>query len=199
MQAIIPAAGLSRRMGRSKPLLPFRGGTLIGAVIDVLKTAGVPSILVVIRQDDARLADWLAAREIPRAINPRPERGMLSSLWTGVEALGGVSELAARVSGLLVTPADHPSFSADTVERLLDVMSAGAGLAVPLFEDRRGHPLMIAPRLIAETLELDLDQGLRQLAQRHPEELVEVPVADPGVVGDIDTPEEYRRALDDRL
>lgn len=184
-------------MGRSKPLLPFADGTLIGAVIDTLEKASVGSILVVARREDAPLAAWLAARDIPLAINPHPERGMLSSLWAGIEGLGGAAELTARVAALLVTPSDHPSFAVTTVKRLLAAVSAGAGLAVPLFAGRRGHPLVIAPALIAEIVELDLDQGLRQLALRHPRELVEVPVTDPGVVADIDTPEDYRRALNE--
>lgn len=182
-------------MGQSKPLLPFGGRPLIGALIDTLESAAIDSILVVTRENDASLVAWLATRGIACAVNPRPERGMLSSLWAGIEALGGGAGLALSCDALLVTPADHPSFAAATVRRLLAAVRGGAALALPVFERRRGHPLVIASELIPEVLDLDLDQGLRQLVERHREEVAEVPVEDAGVVRDIDTPEDYRRAL----
>jgi molybdenum cofactor cytidylyltransferase len=72
-------------------------------------------------------------------------------------------------------------------------MDPGSGLAVPVCAGRRGHPLGIAGGLTAEIPGLDPAVGLRQLLERHPGRLAEVPVADPGCVRDLDTEEDYRR------
>ncbi len=67
------------------------------------------------------------------------------------------------------------------------------GLRVPLYRGRRGHPLLIHPPLIREIARLDPARGLRQLLENHPTEVEEVPVEDPGVLADLDTPADYRR------
>jgi CTP:molybdopterin cytidylyltransferase MocA len=65
-------------------------------------------------------------------------------------------------------------------------------MVVPDHRGRRGHPLLIAPRLAGEIATLDPAVGLRQLRDRHPGDVLEVAVADAGVVQDVDTPEDYR-------
>jgi len=67
----------------------------------------------------------------------------------------------------------------------------GAALAVAVHGGRRGHPLAISPPLAAEISDLDPEVGLRQLLERHPERVLEVPVDDPGCLRDLDTPEDY--------
>lgn len=131
---------------------------------------------------------------------------MLSSLLAGLEALGGAAALAAARTVLLVTPGDLPRLSRGTVEAVLAALAANrrAGLALPVHRTqglpsaraRRGHPLAIAPHLVEEIVTLDPEIGLRQLRQRFPDSVVEVPVDDPGCVDDIDTPAQYRRLLD---
>lgn len=196
--AIVPAAGRSRRMGRPKLLLPFGEGTVLGATVAALAAGGADRIVVVTRRDDRRLAAWLrhgAAREAVKpaalvlAVNPDPDRGMLSSILAGLEAVGG-GELREPV---LVCPADLPALSPGTVRAVVEALaSSGRPLAVPTHEDRRGHPLAVAPRLLPEIAALDLDVGLRQLLERHPDDVLEVRVDDPGCIRDVDTPADYR-------
>jgi len=214
-------------MGRPKLLLPFGEGTVLGATLAALAGGGARRIAVVARPDDPRLAGWLAgpaaeelaARlrgagavaggELPElvvAVNPDPERGMLTSVLAGLDALGGGSTREGGVlrpaEPLLVCPADLPALSPGTVAAVLAALAAtvpgtGArparlpGLAVPVHAGRRGHPLAVAPRLVPEIPGLDPAVGLRQLLERHPDELAEVPVDDPGCVRDLDTPEDY--------
>jgi molybdenum cofactor cytidylyltransferase len=216
--AIVPAAGRSRRMGRPKLLLPFAGeangagagGTVIGATLAALAAGGAGRIAVVTRAGDRPLRAWLrgqAAAEIARRtggaagagpelvalVNPHPERGMLSSIVIGLEALGGPGA-GGGPQPLLVCPADLPELAPATVAAVLDGLAAtDAGLAVPVHAGRRGHPLAIAAGLAAEIPGLDPAVGLRQLVERHPDRLAEVPAADPGCVRDLDTEEDYRR------
>lgn len=147
---------------------------------------------------NAELRAWAAGLEagsgVTLAVNPAPERGMLSTIRAGIAALGGAAVLASRGEVLLVCPGDVPALRAETIAGLLARQAAsGAPLAVPVHRGRRGHPLAIAPLLLSEIDGLDLAVGLRQLLDRHAAELLEVEVDDPGAVEDVDTPEDYRR------
>jgi len=230
--AVVPAAGASRRMGRPKLLLPVEGGeTVVGATVRPLIEGGAERVCLVIgpiggnqgeragersgghdERDARRLRDWALQQDLTVAVNPDPERGMLSSILEGIAALGGVSifdgaaALAAAGQVLLVTPADLPGLRPSTVRAVLRARAeTNAALAVPLVtqgsQSRRGHPLAIAPRLLPEVAALDLHApgGLRQLLDRQPDEILEVAVDDPGCVHDVDTPEEYRHARSLRL
>lgn len=194
--AVVPAAGGSRRMGRPKLLLAYRGSTVVGSLVAALTGGGVGEVALVAASARGPLARWGRAAELTVAINPDPARGMLSSVQAGVAALGGAGALAAREVPLLVVPGDLPALRPATVAELLR-RAAGAAepLLVPVHQGRRGHPLLIAPRLIAEIDGLDPRVGLRQLLDRHPGELLRVEVDDPGVLHDVDTPADYR-ALD---
>jgi molybdenum cofactor cytidylyltransferase len=185
--ALLPAAGASRRMGRPKLLLPFRGRPLIAAVVDALRAGGASTIVLVIAPEGEELRAWARQTGVDVAINPEPERGMLSSIQEGLAAL-------PRDQILLVSPADLPRLRADSVAGLLRRMAdAGAPLALPVYQGKRGHPLAIAPELIPEILTLDPAIGLKQLRDRHAAGLLEVLVDDPGVVQDVDTPEDYEK------
>ena len=188
--AILPGAGASRRMGRPKLLLPYRNSTLVGSVVEALRGGGVSTIVLVTSPGDEDLRAWAREAGVRTAVNPDPGRGMLSSIREGLAALGGTGEI------LLVSPADLPALRSETVAALVQRMEeTGAPLAVPVYQGKRGHPLAIAPALIPEIETLDPDVGLKQLRDRHEERLLEVEVEDPGVVQDVDTPEEYENLI----
>ncbi len=196
--AIVPAAGRSRRMGRPKPLLPFRETTFVAALVDGLVAAGVRAVAVVTAPGDRAIAAWAAAAAaVVPAVNPEPGRGMLSSVQAGLEALGGAAALAGGGEALVVCPVDVPAVRPETVRSLLERLRAGdVLLAVPVHEGRRGHPLVVAPAAIAEIPALDPGVGLRQLLARHPDETAELAVGDPGTVANVNAPGDLR-ALED--
>lgn len=190
--AILPAAGSSRRMGRPKLLLPFRDTTVVGALVQALREGGVSEIVIVTAPADAALQAWGAAARLRVAVNAEPERGMLSTLLAGISSLGGADALARRGGHLAVSPADLPALRPSTVTEILRRAATNdSPLVVPTFQGRRGHPLVIAPRLIPEIATLDPNVGLKELILRHAAAVVEVEVGDPGAVRDVDTPEEY--------
>jgi molybdenum cofactor cytidylyltransferase len=206
--AIVPAAGASRRMGRPKLLLPYADGTVLGCLVGALRVAGVSPIVVVAAAGDAEMRAWCGAAiaaaattdaagltvALTVALNPAPERGMLSSILAGLAALGGAGTLAGGRTPLLVCPGDLPALRPGTVVELLRRReAAGAGLAVPVHRGRRGHPLAVAPALVPEIESLDPGRGLRQLLDLHPDDLLTVEVDDPGCVADLDTPADYER------
>jgi molybdenum cofactor cytidylyltransferase len=198
--AVLPAAGASLRMGRPKLLLPFRGAPLVAAVVGALRAGGVDGIVLVTAAGDGGLRAWARQAGVATAVNPAPERGMLSSIQEGLAALGGADVLARRGDVLLVSPADLPRLAPDSVAELLRRMAAEkARLAVPVYQGKRGHPLAVAPSLIPEIFGLDPEIGLKQLRDRHEAELLEVPVDDPGVVWDVDTPADYEQINNEQI
>ena len=184
--ALLPAAGASRRMGRPKLFLPYQGGTIVGSLVASLRAAGVERIVLVIAPGDEELRAWAEASGLIVAVNPEPERGMLSTIQEGLAALGPVSET------LLISPADLPAVRPETIAEVVRRREeAGAPLALPVWRGRHGHPLAIAPELIPEIAGLDPAIGLRQLRDRHAAATLWIDVDDPGAVQDVDTPQDY--------
>ncbi|MDX1643950.1 MAG: nucleotidyltransferase family protein [Thermoanaerobaculia bacterium] len=194
--AVVPAAGRSKRMGRDKLLLPWGETVVVGAVVDALERGGAGEIVLVVRPDNRALRRWAAGARVRVALNRRPERGMLSSIREGLEALGGAAQLAKR-HRLLVSPGDQPALGAATVRAVVEALARGADVAVPVVDSRRGHPLGVAGEAIAAIPELDPSVGLKALLELY--EPTVVPVSDPGAIEDLDRPEEYRRALEEHL
>jgi molybdenum cofactor cytidylyltransferase len=187
--ALLPAAGASRRMGRPKLLLPYRDSTIVGSLVASLRAARVETILLVTAPCDEALRAWAATAGLLTAVNPDPERGMLSTIQEGLSRLP-----PARGETLLISPADLPAVRAETIAEVVRRREAArAPLALPVWQGRHGHPLVIAPELIPEIEALDpaSSSGLRRLRDRHAAATLWVEVDDPGVVQDVDTPEDY--------
>ncbi len=194
--ALLPAAGASRRMGRPKLLLPFGGGTVIGSLVQSFRTAGIERIVIVTPPEDLPLQDWARRSGLILAINPDPERGMLSSIQEGLSAVGGAQGWREP---LLISPADLPALQPETIRATLAALEAtGSALAWPTHRGKNGHPLAIGTEAVAEIPTLDPAIGLKQLRERFAGRTVEIAVDDAGAVSDVDTAEEYE-ALSARL
>lgn len=115
---------------------------------------------------------------------------MLSSVQAGVAAADQATEL------FLIALADQPSIPPELIRRLIDLFDEQRpGMLVPTFDGRRGHPLLIDARYREEIATLDRDVGLRELLQRHPDDLLLSPVSVEAVIRDLDTREEYEAEL----
>ncbi len=188
--AIVLAAGKSERMGRPKPLLPCRGSTFLGAILESLAAARVSAVRVVLgfHAEQVRRASALPDGLV--AINLEPERGMLSSVRTGLVAL------PSGLDGFLLWPVDHPLVAPASVETLIAAFERfGARVAIPVHAGRRGHPALFATPLAAELMAAPESEGARAVVRAHAADLLEVPVEDPGVVTGIDTPAAYAEAF----
>ncbi len=187
--AVVLAAGLSRRMGREKVLLAFGGQTVLERVLATLAAAGVSERVAVVRADlpeAGRIARAAGARTV---VNPRPQEEMLLSIRMGI------AELQLDVDGFYVWPADHPAVAVSTLLQL--AQRAGRGhVVLPVRDGRRGHPVLVGADLIPEIAAIPEGEGLRHLWRVRPEVLTEVAVPDPGVLLDLNTPEDYEGALD---
>jgi molybdenum cofactor cytidylyltransferase len=92
-----------------------------------------------------------------------------------------------------VQPADQPLVAPATVRAVAAALAQGHGVVIPCHGGHGGHPLALAADLFELVARLDPAVGLRQLSQRVPERVWRLAVDDPGVLIDIDSPEDYGR------
>lgn len=174
-------------MGKAKALLDAGGETFLARILRSLGEGGANPRLVVVRSDEDPVAREAGAHGGTVVVNPDPSPGPISSLQTGLRALTPETE------AILFAPVDHPLFTPATVRAIYrSFQESGSPLVIPAFEGWRGHPVLFGRRLFPELLEEDLPEGARTVVRRYLEERVQVSVDDPGVLADIDTPEEYR-------
>jgi molybdenum cofactor cytidylyltransferase len=175
-------------MGQPKALLDAGGDTFVSRILTSLREGGAEPLLVVVRSLEGPVA--LEARKGGGEVvlNPDPSAGPVSSLQAGLRALPELAE------GVLFAPVDHPLFSAGTVDALCRTFfETRAPLVVPAYEGWRGHPVLFSEKLFPELLEEDLPEGARTVVRRYLDARVQLSVNDPGILADIDTPEEYQK------
>jgi molybdenum cofactor cytidylyltransferase len=188
--ALVLAAGRSRRMGAQKLLLPVGGQPAIARIVDEVLRSPVDHVLVVIGHQGDRITEALAGRRVSFVANADAEGEMLSSVRCGLRAMP-----EACVAVLLVL-GDQPGITAEVIATLVRAFrTAGRGIVVPTYGGRRGHPLLFAVHYRDEILNHCEEVGVRGLLQAHPEDVLEVEVATPGVLEDMDVPEDYRRMV----
>jgi xanthine dehydrogenase accessory factor len=178
-------------MGQSKALLDAAGTPFLARVVDTLSHGGCGEVVVVVQAPDgpeAQLARTVGARVVT---NPDPGEGPITSIRAAL------ASLSVQPEAILVLPVDHPGVRRDTVQALLtaSLERPDAHVVVPRHGSRRGHPALFRSSVFAELMDMELAGGARTVVRRDPGRVLEVPVDDPGVVGDIDTPEDYRNAF----
>ena len=132
---------------------------------------------------------FAASTQVQTCVPMRQLRRMKSVNQAGIRAL------PEDARGAMLFLVDHPVFRVSTVESLVSGISGGA-IAVPVSEGRRGHPVLFSRDVFEEILDLDSHQGANVVVRRDPKRVVEVPVDDPGVLLDIDTPDAFERLSD---
>jgi len=187
---LILAAGESRRMGQPKLLLPYGEKTVIETVFTTVKESKLDRSLVVVRPEDKIIPELARNFGFDIAINPEPGRGMLSSIIVGLESIPEEAEAVVLVLG------DQPAIRASAIDLLIvGYRLKEKGLILPVFQGKRGHPILFDLKYRTEIKALNPDIGLRQLMQQHPEDILEIPMNEPGLVADLDTPEDYSGQL----
>jgi molybdenum cofactor cytidylyltransferase len=187
--AIVLAAGLSRRMGQPKLLLPVEGVPVIRRTVQRLLDAGIETVLVVVGPgpDAALIASALDGLPVTLVTNPAPGRGQASSIVAGLGALDAQAEAA------LIALGDQPTVSPSVIRALVAARDrSGLPIAVPVYRDGRGNPVLFARATFAELLALAGDRGARVVVERDPSRVVVVAVDAP-MPPDIDTPDDYER------
>lgn len=188
--AIVLAAGEALRMGTPKLLLPFGEVTMIEAVVNTLLQSRVDNVLVVLGSDREKIRKKITDMPVQTVENLRYKEGMLSSIQAGFRAL------PQETDAVLICLGDQPLISVTTLNSMINrYKETGGGIILPVYNKKRGHPILIDMKHKDEVLDLSPAIGLRALVYNHPEEVEEIEVDSAYILQDIDYPEDYRREL----
>ena len=188
--AIVLAAGMSQRMGKPKLLLKLNGDTIIEHIIKELQQSSVDSIIVVLGHNPQPLKELLSSYSVKTVINENYKEGMTSSFKVGLNEVKDTADAALLVLG------DQPFISHTLINKLIDTYkkTSEAKIVSPIYEGKKGHPVLFDKSLFDEILSLPPDKYIREVIHNHYDELATIPW-DKGTILDIDTPEDYVEAL----
>jgi molybdenum cofactor cytidylyltransferase len=191
LAGIVLAAGESRRMGQPKQLLPFGERTILERVVDMLLTAGVGEVVVVLGHMADRVRAVLGDRPVTAVVNESYRQGMLSSVKCGVRAVG------AGYDAVLFALGDQPHIESAVVSQVIRAYRTGnAGIVIPRYGAKKGHPIIINLQKYREAIaNLPEDAGLNALMQEHAADVRLIDVATEDIIRDIDVPDDYTREL----
>jgi molybdenum cofactor cytidylyltransferase len=188
--SIILAAGESKRMGFPKMLLKFGGKTMIENVIEHIAESDSDGILVVLGAGMENLVELVTKFDVRYCYNENYRDGMLSSVQCGFKNLPSDAE------AVLVFQGDQPFISPSAIDSVIRAYRASSkGIIIPVHNGKRGHPLLLDCKYRVEIDSLDPDIGLRSITIIHSDDVLEAETADPGILRDFDTPEDYKRNL----
>ncbi|MDA1280504.1 MAG: nucleotidyltransferase family protein [Chloroflexi bacterium] len=188
---ILLAAGESSRMGRPKPLLPWRGTTLVEYQMNSLLQGGCDRVIVVTGKYDAEMAPLLQDRRgVTRVFNPKYAQGKATSVRAGAW------ELPDGIDSIMLLAVDQPR-PAWVVERVLKIHTDfAAEVTSPEYEGHGGHPLVFSSSLRSELTKVSDDsEGVRAIFKKPGLNHHRVKFESAIVRLDINTPEAYENAL----
>jgi molybdenum cofactor cytidylyltransferase len=181
--AIVLAAGRSTRMGRCKQLLPLNERPALQLVLNALTEGQVARIAVVLGPQGLEVSSAAEARDTILVTNPDPAGDMASSV------LAGLSALDPSYAAILIALADMPLIRPTTIQALIQsYRQAPCAILIPTHMGRSGHPPLFAQSVLRR---LRAGETLRDLRNRHKADTRRFPVDDPGILLDMDTPEDY--------
>ena len=182
--AVIIAAGHKSTISRFQPMLPVGDSTVIRRIIITLKRAGIDPVVVVTGQKADEVEKHIAGLRVICLRNQDYEQTqMYYSICMG---LNYIEDLCDRV---FVLPAKFPMFLPDTIQRM---MGSRAMAACPVYDGKRGHPVLVSKAAIPSLLIYHGERGLRG-ALRQPEingHLEEIPVEDEGIIMAVESDED---------
>jgi molybdenum cofactor cytidylyltransferase len=193
---VILAAGESSRMGRDKALLPWPqesaasnlGETFLSAAIRLFSPF-VDLVFVVAGRNARELAPIVYARGASLVVNPDPSRGQFSSLQVGLHEVLNHGRDAA-----MITLVDRPPVKAETILFLIEEFEQRAKSTwaiVPEYQGKHGHPILAGREMIEAFLRAPATANARGIEHAHQDRIAYVPVDDPFVASNVDTPEQY--------
>ena len=191
LAAVILSAGASSRMGRPKALLPYREGTFLEHLIEVTRhpLIGVTRVVLGAGAEVIREAANLDPSFV--VLNKEWEEGQLSSVRAGLRSLEGT-----ETDGMILCPVDHPLVSARLVAELVErFYEHKRAIVLPVYNGRRGHPVIFSKALFGELLEAPDDKGARAVVWAHADEVLEVPTEEEGIILNINDPDMLKRVI----
>ncbi len=192
LAAVILSAGASSRMGRPKALLPYREGTFLEHLMQVTRHPRIGVTRVVLGAGAEQIRTIAKLDPSLVVLNPDWEQGQLSSICAGVRSLEDI-----ETDGIILCPVDHPLVSAALVGNLVEQFYANKkSIVLPVYNGRRGHPVIFSRALYGELLAAPSEKGARAVVWAHASDVLEVPTGEEGVVLNLNDPDMLRHALE---
>ena len=188
ISAIVLAAGKSERMGRPKALLPIQGRTFLENILDAISRTSIEDAIVVLGHHRDQIERNVSLPSV--VFNADYEQGMITSFQAGIR------KLSWDTTGAFLFLVDHPLVEPTTIESMIMNLAPNR-IVLPTFERRRGHPVLFSSEVLEEILALGPSEGANIVVHKNPGRIIEVPVNAPGVLVDIDTPEQFERLRKD--
>lgn len=185
---LLLAAGSATRFGSDKLRHELPHGVSIAVQAARHLKLELPTVVAVVRPDSPDLLSNLKNEGCEVVICENAAEGMGASLACAAGAAG-------EADGYLVALGDMPFVRRTTIAAVRDALAGGAPLVAPYFRARRGHPVGLSRKFLKDLVDLRGDAGAKQLLAEHERSIVKIPVGDPGVIRDIDTPEDLAPPL----
>jgi molybdenum cofactor cytidylyltransferase len=191
--AVILAAGMSSRMGEAKQLLRLGESTLLGQVLENVRSPRVSEIVLVLGHAAEAIKQQINTENLRVVINDSYQQGMGTSLRAGLAAL------PPGVDGALIVLADQPFVRAQTLDLLIDHYGqSNAQIVIPTYKGFRGNPVLLDRSVFSEVMSLTGDIGCRAIFGNHLEGIVKLPVEDIGILLDMDSKDDFELLRDFR-
>lgn len=189
LSVVIPAAGASSRMGRPKALLPVNKKTIIENQIGMLRRVGLYNIFVV-TDGGEQFADKLKRCDV-QVISPvKKNKSMIESIRCSMAHFNGAFD------GMMVVPSDFPYLSTELLVRVLTGFERRPKrITVPVYQGKRGHPVIIPSRLFDAVNNRFDDYGIRGLYDAFPDSLAEIDWEDDSILKNMNTENDYKAYL----
>jgi len=189
---IIPAAGMSRRMGIAKQTLPLAGYTMTACVARTMLDADLDGVVVITRSELLERLALPADDRLFTAINDDSNTQMLDSIQIGIRHLQEhmPSSIDTASVGVLVIPGDMPTVPVAACKSCVEAFHRDrTRIVIATCDDMRGHPILF-PLTLCESFG-ELKGGLNALPARFSDRVVEVACSDPAILRDVDTRADY--------
>lgn len=190
ISAIVLVAGLSSRMGKFKPLLPYQGRSVIRSVVEKLTNTYVEEIIVITGHNADLIKAELSNCDVKIRYNKHYKEGMHTSVMAGVASISEFAE------GFMIVLGDQPQLSTILVNKLIKLAEkSNKGILVPSYSNRRGHPVLFDIKYREAASCLDPEKGLKKLIIEYEGDIEYIIATNDNVLIDIDTPEDYQNLL----
>jgi molybdenum cofactor cytidylyltransferase len=192
LAAVVLSGGASQRMGSPKALLPYQGRPFLEHLIAVTSHPKIGARRIVLGAHAELIADAVRLAADEMVINAEWEKGQLSSIQAGIRSL------PAGTDGMLLCLIDHPLISATLVDELIERFYSGPAMppiALPVYQGKRGHPVIFSSGVYEELMAAPLEQGARAVVWAHAGEVAEVVTSEQGCVLNLNDPGTMQRVL----